>query len=204
MMDFAKTKVALRYWLQGKEYFSAIRALDFARSYHQGMRKDGVTPEFAHQVSIASHVRTFDGLLLFPEETIITALLHDVREDYEVSDEEIRSLFGEKVASSVDALTKEFRGKKRPSIEVFAAIGNDPIASVVKLADRIHNQDSMVGVFGVAKMLEYVQETNEYFWPMLKRARRVWCEQEPIYEALGLVLDTQVSFAEALARALRT
>jgi len=30
--------------------------MEFARSYHAGLRKDGITPEFEHQLSIALYV----------------------------------------------------------------------------------------------------------------------------------------------------
>jgi (p)ppGpp synthase/HD superfamily hydrolase len=198
---WAKQRTALRYWLQGKGYNRAAFAMTWAEQYHQGLRKDGVTPEFAHQVAIASHLRCFYQLLRYPEETIITSFIHDVREDYDVSDAEVRDLFGDLVADSTDAVTKVFHGVKRDPIEVFEKIAQFPIASVVKPADRVHNHASSVDVFGPQKMIEYATETREFILPMMKKARRTFTDQEPVYEALGLVLATQLSFADALAGA---
>jgi (p)ppGpp synthase/HD superfamily hydrolase len=203
LSSYEKQKIALRYWLYSAKYYRAVTAMDFAEKYHQGVRKDGITPEFSHQIAIASHVRCFADLLEYPEETICAALLHDVREDYGVSDEETRGRFGDLVADAVDALTKEFRGVRRDEATVFAAIAGNVIASVVKPADRIHNHGSMMRVFSVAKMTEYTNETREYFWKMIKTARRTFPSQEPIYEALSLVLSTQLDFADALCDALR-
>jgi (p)ppGpp synthase/HD superfamily hydrolase len=193
-----KQRIALRYWLLGAGYVQAAEAMEWAAGYHQGLRKDNITPEFSHQIAIGSHVRTFAANLRYPEESITTAFCHDVREDYDVSDAEVRHLFGDRVADSVDAMTKEFRGVKRNEDSVFKAIGEDPIASVVKLADRIHNHSSMLGVFTPDKIKSYTDETRAYFFPMLHIARRTFCDQEPVYEALRLVLDNQLSMLDVI------
>ena len=167
--ELAKRRIALLYWLLGRGYHDAAAAMTWAEGYHSGTRRGG-EPEFSHQVAIASQVRCFESLLRHPEATIITAFCHDVREDYDVADETVRSLYGDLVADATDALTKEFCGVKRPAAEVFAAISASPIASVVKGADRIHNHATMIGVFTPEKMASYVEETRQYFLPMLKAA----------------------------------
>lgn len=198
MADYSKQKLALRYWLLGRGFTDASKALDFAEAYHRGTRKDGRTPEFSHQISIVSHLRTLLPHLLFPEETLTAAFLHDVREDYDVADAEIRDPFGDRVADAVDAVTKTFRGVRRDDAELFKRIAGDPLASVLKPADRTHNQNSMVGVFTGAKMAAYATETTELFLPMIKVARRTFPEQEPAYENLKLMLVSQLSFIAAL------
>jgi (p)ppGpp synthase/HD superfamily hydrolase len=200
MSGYKNQRIALRYWLLGAGYQVASEAFVFAESYHQGKRKGG-EPEFSHQVAIASTVRCFTNVLRYPEEAIATALLHDVREDYDVGDEEIRGRFGGIVADSVDAMTKETRGVKREEREVFAAIAGDANASVCKLADRVHNHSTMVDVFSLPKIEEYITETKAWIRPMAKEARRRFIDQEPVYEALSLVLENQVSLLESLLRA---
>jgi (p)ppGpp synthase/HD superfamily hydrolase len=100
LQQWEKRQISLRYWPQGRQWFQALEALEFGKSHHTGVRKDGFTPEFDHQISIAHFVRTLAPSLEFPEETISTVFLHDVREDYGVSDEEIRDQFGSQVATS--------------------------------------------------------------------------------------------------------
>lgn len=197
-----KREVSLRYWLQGRNYTMALRAMNLAKQHHTGVRKDGVTPEFDHQVSIAHYLRTLDGSLLHPQETYAAALLHDVREDYGLADAEIRDQFGDLTANAVNALSKEFRGDRRPEAEVFAMIAADPIASVVKGCDRIHNHQTMVGVFSTQKQVEYIDETNGWFFPMLKQARRAFPEQEPAYENVKTMLKSQIHLIEAVHEAL--
>lgn len=196
-----KSRIALRYWLLGREWERASAAMRYGEAHHNGVRKDGVTPEFDHQIHIAHYLRTMHEKLLFPEDTITAAFLHDVREDYNVPYAEIESFFGERVAQAVDAMTKTFNGAKRSPESVFQAVADDPIASVVKGADRIHNQHTCVGVFTPAKINEYIAETRDYVLPMLREARTKFPTQEPVYENLKFVLTSQMQLLDAVASA---
>lgn len=188
----AKSKIALKYWLLGKGWKMASEAFELAGTYHIGTRKDGITPEFGHQIQVAHYIRTLHEHLLFPEETIATALLHDIREDYDIADEEIRGRFSDRVADAVDAMTKKFRGHRRDPRLVFDQIAKDPVASVAKGADRIHNQHTCQGVFSPTKIREYIGETEEFFLPMLRTARNKFPSQEPVYENMKFVLLSQM------------
>lgn len=198
MPNYAKQRIALRYWLLGAGFTQAADAMNYAEGFHKGVRKDNVTPEFAHQVAIASYLRTLLPHVRFPQETLCVAFLHDVREDYDVDDAEIRARYGPVVADAVDAMTKEFRGIKRDEAAVFQAIGADPVASVVKPADRINNQQTMIGVFTPVKVVSYTDETQRLFLPMLKRARRTFPDQEPAYENASLMLASQLELLAAI------
>lgn len=197
---FEKQRIALRYWLLGAGYTTALDALEFAAGFHRNTRKDGRTPEFAHQVAIAHHVRTLLPHLEDPETALCAALLHDVREDYDVDHETILHRFGSATATSVDALTKEFRGVKRPEAEVFSAIAADPSASVVKPADRANNQLTALGVLSIEKLESYITETLTWFFPTLRDARRAHPRQEAAYENLKLMLESQVEALDAFVR----
>jgi len=201
MADYSKQRIALRYWLSGRGYHRAGQALNLAEAYHRGTRKDGVTPELAHQVQIAHYLRTLEASLLHPQDTLTVALLHDVREDYDLADGEIRDQFGDRVADGVDAMTKTFRGQRRDDVALFERIGEHPCASIAKLGDRIHNQSTMHGVFTPAKMRAYMAETEELFLPMLRRARRNFPAQEPAYENAKLLLTGQLQMLDAILAA---
>lgn len=201
MLDgYAKKEIALRYWLLGRDYHKGVEAMEFGRKYHKGLRKDG-SPEFTHQIAIAQFTRTLIDGLMFPEETMCTIFLHDVREDHAVSDDEIRSIFGDRVANSVGHLTKEYRGHKRDPFEVFEQITADPISSIVKGADRIHNFSTMRGAFDSDKQEAYIKEADQYIMPMLKRARRLFPKQEPAYENLKWALNSQMELLRAVLAA---
>lgn len=191
MTDFEKLRVSLRYFLLGREYYMAADALEFGAQYHVGTRKDGVTPEFQHQIEIAHYIRTLLPSLMFPEDTIAAVLLHDVSEDYGISNAIIANRFGTKVARATFLMDKHSNAN-------FSAIGEDPIASVAKGGDRCHNLQTMIGVFTSAKQRQYVDEAKTKFMPMLKEARRLFPKQELAYENIKHVMSSQLELLEAL------
>jgi (p)ppGpp synthase/HD superfamily hydrolase len=199
---YTKQLIAMRYWLLGREYFLALAALEFAASFHTGQRKDGVTQEYFHQLSIGRYVKSISTSLDSPQETLATAFLHDVCEDYDIGFEEITSRFGADVSQTVQLLTKKFRGYRKPEAEYYREIAGHKIASVVKGADRIHNIQTMVDVFTYERQHDYIQETEAYILPAIKEARRRFPGQEPAYENIRLVLVSQIELLQAVHRAL--
>lgn len=196
--DFAKQKNSLRYWLLGRGWFTALRAMDCAENLHRGVRKDGVTPEFSHQVWIANFIRTLTPHLAKPEAAVAIGLLHDAGEDYGLTLETMIRDFGEDIAQPTWRLTKIRNGLKLPNDVYYAGIAEDPLASLVKGVDRTHNIGSMVGVFTHAKQVEQIEETRAFVLPMLKIARRRFPEQELAYENLKQILLTRISLIEAI------
>lgn len=197
MNKYEKIKISLRYWLLGMaqsnlEYLKCVEALEFASKFHTGMRKDGVTPEFEHQLVITHYIRSLINNLMYPVETICTSLLHDVPEDYDVSFEEITDKFGNRVSNSVEKLTKFHRGHKKTNEVYFDGISKDPIASICKGGDRIHNLQSMVGVFNIQKQKDYILEAEDWILPALKEARRLFPQQELAYENVKLMMKSQI------------
>jgi len=192
-----KRLIWLRGFLQGKGYFQAIEALELARKHHKGLRKDNVTPVLDHMVSIVLFVLGLKIPETVLEDLIDVILLHDIREDHGVSDEEIRSRFGDTVADAVECLTKEFQGVKKTPEVYFGAIPNNLLAAIGKAGDRFHNQDSMSGVFTLAKQREQTDETVTYIIPMLKTARRNFPQFELLFQSLKTALVSQVKLVEA-------
>ena len=195
MEQHDKLRVAMKYWLHGKGYSRAVRAMEMAASYHVGTRKDGQTPEFHHQVSIASYIRTLPALL-HPEETMATAFLHDVVEDYNVDLSIIESKFGELVRQSVALMSKKINGYVADPKMYYSNMKISPVASIVKGADRMHNFQTMPGVFSADKQTQYIQECHDYILPMLKESRKSFPEQEPAYENIKHVLLSQIGLLE--------
>lgn len=205
---FKKKALTLRQYLAGAGYFNALIAMEFASKHHTGKRKDGVTPEFDHQVSIALFALTLPNLM-FREEVITTIFLHDVREDYHITDAEIRALFSDqafatRVARAVENMTKEWRGEKKDEVALFAAMAEDPIASIAKGCDRIHNFQSMIRVFKLAKQKAYIQEAIDLFFPMLKTARRQFPHQALAYENIKHMLLSQIELLMAMHEVSQT
>jgi (p)ppGpp synthase/HD superfamily hydrolase len=193
-----KRLIALRYWMLGKNYHNALAALEFAMPFHSGTRKDGVTPEFEHQLIIASYIKTLNGILIHPEACLAAVFLHDTAEDADVGFPEIESLFGAQVCEAVRKLTKKHRGEKLDIDTYYESMVSCPIASIVKGADRMHNLQSMPGVFDRAKQISYCNETQNHILPMLKKARKTHTQQYDVYENIKLILENQIKLIDCV------
>lgn len=199
---FKKKLLVLRQQLIGARYYNALAALDFAIAYHTGTRKDGITPEFQHQIEISLYALTLPDVK-YREEVIATIMLHDVREDYHVSDLEVIKLFDDaqfaaRVSKAVENMTKEYRGVKKDEPTLFAAMAEDEIASIAKGCDRIHNLGSMVGVFSIEKQKKYLVEVDELFIPMLKTARNKFSFQYNAYMNILHMMRSQCDLIRAI------
>jgi len=197
MTEFEKQRIFLRGWLHGRHYYTALAAMDFAAEHHTGLRKDGVTPEFHHQIEIALHISVLPGLI-HPEETIATGILHDTVEDTTVTRYEICQRFGERIAAATWRVTKvDEEGNTRCEDALYADMSHCPIASIVKPVDRGHNQRTMGGVFTPTKMLSYVDFTDARILPMMKVARSRFHPQYQAYQLLKHLLTTQARLVRA-------
>lgn len=202
-----KRLIALRFWLQGAKYHDALLGLDYNLNLFKGeLRKDG-SNAFDHHVFQANFIRCFNDILMFPEETITLSFFHDTHEDKSVSYSEVRDLyahnpiFGGRVAEAAKLVTKTFRGVKvENEKQLFVEMGENPISSVLKGVDRIHNHQSMFAIventgkpaFTYEKQASYLRETEELILPMLKRAEMKFAAQEPVYKHIRTVLKMQV------------
>lgn len=207
MTKYEKLRIALRYRLIGSAsvdpaFKVALAAFDFSEEKTIGTRKDKVTPNFMHPLEVTSYLMTLQPSLRHPAETFAAALLHDVIEDTDVTVEEVQERFGTRVAHATRRLSKVVEGRKAVSLAVyFEDMLDCPIATVAKGSDRINNQSTMVGVFSTAKQIEYIEESEKYILPMLKQARRVYSDQEAVYENIKLVLCNQIALVRAMTEA---
>lgn len=188
---YEKLRLTVRYWLLGRGYVTALKAMEFAASHHTGLRKDG-SPEFSHQVWQVAYARTLVDQMLYPEETLATIFLHDVVEDYPVDLKEIESLFGKLICGGTDRMSKIVGGVKKSPEGYFSEMALCPIASIAKGVDRTHNHHTMKNAFSAVKQEDYLGETEADILPMLKAARRTFPEQEPVYENIKHMLISQI------------
>lgn len=205
MEAYKKQLLVLRSQLIGGGFHNALIALEKGLKYHKGKRKGG-DPEFSHQVSIALFALTLPGIRDM-ERLICVILLHDVREDYDVGHEELIAWFPERsfglsVAFSVENMTKEFRKVRKDDALVFQALGEDEYGSLAKLCDRIHNLQSMAGVFTLPKQKAYIEEVFELFFPMLKEAKRNFPWHTQAYENIKWMIKSQIDLLQHIHKAL--
>ena len=107
-------------------------ALAYAKQKHAGQFRIGGAPYISHPVAVAEIVRQ-QG---YGMDYQIAALFHDLLEDTDATEERILTLGGADVLRAVRLLTKR-RGYVMK--DYVAGIRQDPIAFVVKGADRLHN-----------------------------------------------------------------
>ena len=124
------------------------KAFDFANEAHKGVRRRSGEPYILHPIAVAKIVVSNIGL---GYKSIAAALLHDVVEDTNYTVDDLRSLFGDKVATLVDGLTKiktvldnedkaEQKSMQAENFKRILLTLNDDVRVVlIKLADRLHN-----------------------------------------------------------------
>jgi (p)ppGpp synthase/HD superfamily hydrolase len=202
MNQFQKRKVILQTLLQGEGYYDALAVMHYCEPHHAGTRKDGFTPEYSHQINIATFALDLPDLM-YRQDVIATIFGHDTSEDAgrkwtKIARRVRRSKKARKrVARAIKNMTKEWKGQRIPDADLFAKMARDPVASIAKGCDRIHNLSSMVGVFTPAKQREYIREVRELFLPMLKLARRRFPHQARAYEMIKFVLISQITLIES-------
>ena len=190
MTKFTKLYIALKGRLLGLGYYKALIALEKAKEIHNGLRKDGETPEFQHMLEIALHITSLKGIVRL-EDTIICALLHDTLEDYPelVSEQWILETFGAGILRTLQFLDKT---RWKDYGVYFGQLALDEIGSIVKLCDRVNNFQSMNrGKFSREKQLSYAQEVLDYFLPMAKRARKLFPHLADAFYNIEFMLKSQ-------------
>ena len=150
---YASLMEAARPRLRNEEQVQMVRkAFEFANQAHKNVRRRSGEPYIIHPIEVAKIVVSDIGLGC---KSICAALLHDVVEDTGYTVEDIRSLFGDKIASLVDGLTKiktvldnEDRKGVTMSTEslqaenfkrILLTLNDDVRVALIKLADRLHN-----------------------------------------------------------------
>lgn len=202
-LAFERKRTALKGYCLGRDYVDVLRAITFAEEYHTGVRKDGVTPEFQHQIEIALHATTLKGLNHADESILLQMImLHDVVEDYNVSLMEIEQRFGPVVAKGVEALSKVIGGIKKPMGQYMRDLALNPLAALAKGCDRVHNVQSMRGVFNYEKQKNYAKEVREHFFPMLRRVRDLAPQYRQAINNIKNMLEAQVQWVEYLHESL--
>jgi len=179
----------MKHYLLGRNYLMALKAMSFAKKYHVGMRKDGVTPEFTHQVRMAFSVLNLRGVL--NEEMVIAlCFTHDTDEDYSVSYTDMKEFFGSALADKTVAMNK---GNYKTEDAYMQAMANELDCSVVKGVDNCDNIQTMHGAFSIEKMQSYMARTQLSILPMIKQASYNFPQQAFAYAAISTRLKDQLS-----------
>ncbi|MDD3068320.1 MAG: RelA/SpoT family protein, partial [Candidatus Paceibacterota bacterium] len=172
---FEDVEAIFQNYISSVEDRKQIRAAyDFIVEKHQGQLRKSGEPYYHHLVEVAYIVASLQG----GPATIISAFLHDVVEDTDVTVAEIEKRWGSEVAKIVDALTKIQRLKlSKISSDEFEAedhrkiligMAKDIRVIIIKLCDRLHNLRTLEALSD-ERQIAISQETIDVFVPIAHR-----------------------------------
>jgi GTP diphosphokinase / guanosine-3',5'-bis(diphosphate) 3'-diphosphatase len=145
------------------------KAYEFANSAHAGVRRKSGEPYILHPLAVATIVTKEVGL---GTKSIVSSILHDVVEDTDYKLVDIENLFGPKIASIVDGLTKlegNFDYKQAANFrKMLLTLSDDVRVILIKIADRLHNMRTLESMTP-NKQLKISGETLYIYAPLAHR-----------------------------------
>ena len=173
MLSFLELANKIKAYNPNTDVALIQKAYILAKNSHGNQKRHSGDPYFAHPVAVAEIVIS----LKLDDQSIATALLHDVVEDTEVSLHEIQEQFGSEIASLVDGITKLGKIEVLPANERLAenfrkltmAMSQDIRVLLIKLADRLHNMRTLHFVPSAEKKLKKAKESLEIYAPLAGR-----------------------------------
>jgi GTP diphosphokinase / guanosine-3',5'-bis(diphosphate) 3'-diphosphatase len=164
--------ILLRAYLSQEEIEQVWDAYRYSDQAHKGQVRKSGEPYISHPVAVACILAN----LHLDVPTLLAALLHDVVEDTGVAISELRERFGPQVAKLVEGLTKLDKIELQTAVQAQAenvrkmllAMSQDVRVILVKLADRLHNMQTL-GVMKSGKQKRIAHETLDIYAPIANR-----------------------------------
>src|SRR5882724_8112204 len=149
------------------------RAYVFSMKAHGAQKRASGDPYFSHPVEVAGIL----ALMKLDSASIVTGLLHDTVEDTVATLEDIERMFGPEITRLVDGVTKlsriELQSDQTKQAENFRklvlAMSEDIRVLLVKLADRLHNMQTLHYVKDEEKRRRIARETMDIYAPLAER-----------------------------------
>ena len=159
------------------EYLNKAQIEEVEKAYiigaaaHDGQHRLEGEKYISHPLAVAMLLAE----LKLDSSTIIAAILHDTLEDTHLTKEEMKREFDDDVAQLVDSVSKidklEFESPQHAEVEnlrrMFLATASDPRVILIKMADRLHNLDSL-HVHRLQKRQRIVNETRDIYIPIAR------------------------------------
>ena len=149
------------------------RAYVFAMKAHGSQKRASGEAYFSHPVEVAYKLTQYR----LDTASIVTALLHDTVEDTETTLDSIEANFGKEIRGLVDGVTKlsrlEGKSENLKQAENFRklliAMSEDLRVLLVKLADRLHNMETLAHIKNPEKRQRIARETLEIYAALAER-----------------------------------
>ena len=182
-METTLDKIKQLYTAEDRD--KLIKAYDYAKEAHANQKRASGEPYFIHPCEVANILMDL-GLDCA---CVVSALLHDVIEDTDSTEEDIRREFGEEVLQLVSGVTKlekiVFKSQEDADAEnfrkIFVAMAKDVRVIIIKLADRLHNMRSL-NFLSHERQQRMASETLEIYAPLAGRLgiSQIKCELEDL------------------------
>ena len=162
------------------------RAIDYAETMHTGQYRktsddtEEKVPYIVHPFIMACHAH---ALGIRDDTVLAVILLHDVCEDCGIAPEKLD--FSPEVREAVRLLTKQ---EGWDPDTYFSGIRENSTAAIVKAFDRTNNLSTMMLAFTEEDIIEYVEETEQYIFPLLDHIKQSY----PQYYDAAFVLKYQI------------
>ncbi len=183
---------ALRRYLDDEACALVQAAYATAAWAHRNQRRKSGEPYIVHPLAVAQTLAEWQ----MPAPLIAAALLHDVLEDTEISEEEMKAQFGEEITELVKGVTKlgkQFKALRRTGgwlsqddlyafnmTRLMLTMTRNPRVMIIKLADRQHNIHTLRW-HRPEKQKSIAQETMDFFVPIAARLG-LWCVKRDLEE----------------------
>lgn len=157
-----KELVFLKGIAKGNKYNELMKSINAAVILHQGQTRKSKEPYIDHPTRVASALYS---LGIHEEDILAVAILHDTIEDCKITSRDLIEKYqiNENIVRNVILLTKTTVDDDKYYLD----IQNNPIALLVKLADRAHNISTMHS-FSLEKIEKYIEETERRILPLYK------------------------------------
>ena len=169
-----KELLKISYQSLSREDRKLIRlAFNTSVDAHKNQRRKSGEPYVFHPIAVAKIVASKIGL---DATCIAAALLHDVIEDTEYSEKNIKEIFGKKISKIVIGLTKISKLAKEENVSLQAenfrkmllTLNDDVRVILIKIADRLHNMQTLESMTN-EKQIKIASETLYIYAPIAHR-----------------------------------
>lgn len=148
------------------------KAFNFAQKAHEGQKRKSGEPYFNHSLRTALNLAEIKADPIM----IVTGILHDVLEDCNVNEKELKKEFGEEVTELIKGVTKIGHYKHnnteeeqaRNLLNLILKISQDLRIAIIKLADRLDNMRTLQ-YLPPEKIKRIALETRDIFVPLATR-----------------------------------
>lgn len=170
--DFESLKQKIEKYNPTGDFELLKKAYDICVNSHSGQFRASGEPFSSHPIAVANIIADME----LDVSSVAAALLHDVVEDTDATEMDIKREFGSTIELLVSGVTKlskiPYYTKEEQQVEslrkMFLAMAKDVRVIVIKLADRLHNMRTMKSM-PEDKQRQKARETLEVYAPLAHR-----------------------------------